>query len=131
MAELRTWNQYLRDDANPARRLRVQEELEQRYIAEKADEKLALIRQDMGTQYLALNQPDKAVEKTQQALEYYRGAQCAGVGDRAGGDAVDGGEDQDQEIQRTAVDFALDRGWRGSRGAGIMYRKTLDQIQYA
>src|SRR5207248_7794208 len=52
-------------------RLRVQEELETRYADGKAEDRLAAIRQDIGAQYLLLNQPEKAVEKTQQALDYY------------------------------------------------------------
>jgi HEAT repeat protein len=70
--ELRQWNQFLNKDPDFTRRLRVQEELEVRYADAKAGDRLAAIRQDMGKQLLDLNQADKAVEKTQQALEYYQ-----------------------------------------------------------
>jgi len=69
--ELKYWNQYLTKDPDPSRRLRVQEELESRYADANAEDRLAAIRQDMGTQYLLLNQPEKSVEKTQQTLDYY------------------------------------------------------------
>ena len=69
--ELKYWNQYLMKDPDASRRLRVQEELESRYADANAEERLSAIRQDMGAQYLLLNQPEKAVEKTQQALDYY------------------------------------------------------------
>jgi tetratricopeptide (TPR) repeat protein len=126
--ELRTWSQYLRDDSNPARRLRVQEELELRYIAEKADEKLALIRQDIGTQYLALNQPEKAVEKTQQALEWLEGHNALES-------VIEPVVTQLIEAKiktkkyNTAIDLAMERLARQPSIAGIAWKKTLEQYK--
>jgi HEAT repeat protein len=126
-AELRYWNQYLQKDPDFTRRLRVQEELEQRYSADKAEERLASVRQDMGTQYLLLNQPEKAVEKTQQALEYFdsHNAQAS---------ATDALVQQMMEAKlRTkkyaeAVDFALDRVQRDRASLSNLWLKTKDEL---
>jgi HEAT repeat protein len=126
--ELRNWNQFLNKDPDFSRRLRVQEELEARYSGSKEEDRLAGIRQDMGTQYLLLNQADKAVEKTQQALEYYQGQNAVES-------VISPVVNQLMEAKlRTkkyadAVDFALDRIHRDPTALTDMYQKMVQQIK--
>ncbi|HEV8290330.1 MAG TPA: HEAT repeat domain-containing protein [Tepidisphaeraceae bacterium] len=125
--ELRQWNQYLNKDPDFSRRLRVQEELEVRYADAKAEDRLAAIRQDIGMQYLLLNQPDKAVEKTQQALDYFQSRNAVES-------IISPVVNQLMEAKlRTkkyaeAVDFAIDRIGRDPTVLTDMFKKMRDQI---
>jgi HEAT repeat protein len=124
-SELKYWNQYLMKD--PERRLRVQEEMESRYAEGGNEDRLAAIRQDMGAQYLMLNQPDKAAEKTQQALDYYDSR-------NANESVISPVVNQLMTAKlRTkkygaAVDFAIDRLAHDPTTLTDMYRSVLDQI---
>jgi HEAT repeat protein len=126
--ELRVWSEHLKNDPDVSRRLRVLEELEERYAAEKAEQQLALNRQLMGEQYLKLNQPEKAVEKTKQALDYF--------------DSFNAQESFTQPIVlqlmearlRTkkyadAVDYALERVQRNPQVLNDLYLETKKQIE--
>jgi HEAT repeat protein len=125
--ELRYWNQYLANDPNTSRRLRVQEELESRYSEAKAEDRLAAIRQDMGMQYLKLNQPDKAVEKTQQALEYYDSRNAVESVISPVVNQLMSAKLQTKKYA-DAVDFALERIKRDPTTLTDMWSRTREQI---
>jgi tetratricopeptide (TPR) repeat protein len=125
--ELRLWKEHLKNDPDHSRRLRVLEELEERYAAAKADERLALTRQDLGAQHLLLNQPEKAVEKTKQALDYFDSFNAQ--------EAIT--EPIVMQLMRArlrtkkyadAVDYALERLQREPKYLGEMWRVTKDQV---
>jgi HEAT repeat protein len=126
--ELRYWNQYLTKDPDPSRRLRVQEELETRYSEAKADDRLAAIRQDMGRQYLELNQPEKAIEKSQQALEYYQGRNAVESVISPVVNQVMSAKLRAKKYAE-AVDFALDRLQRDPTVLTDMYQRVREQYE--